>query len=201
MANQLLNTSRNWHRKIASILFIFFFIIGLTGLMLGWKSLFTKTIFDNKTIKPEASYRKWLPLDSLEKLATASLNKMTSKHYKEAENIQLKPSKGLITFTYKDYYSIQVNGATGATMHVEQKLGTWIQDIHDGAIIDGMFGGKTGVSKSTYTTIMALSLLFLTVSGFYLWYKPKQLKRTKKLYEIRTKNLAMPDADMVSVSK
>src|ERR1700730_12217529 len=98
MAQRLLNYSRTWHRKIASLLFIFFFLIAPTGLMLGWKSFFTSTIYDNNKIKPEHSMENWLSIDSLGQLATVSLNKMTDNHFKEAESIQLRPSKGYIGF-------------------------------------------------------------------------------------------------------
>lgn len=179
MSKSLLHNFRLWHRKIASLLFIFFFFIAVTGLMLGWKYLFTKTILDNTSIKPSASLQKWLPLDSLETLATVSLNKKTNNKFEHAENIQLRPAKGFINFSFKNNYYIQVDGATGATIHIEQKNGGIIQDIHDGAILGGWFNLKSGSAKTIYTTIMGLSLLFMTVSGFYLWWKPKQLKHSK----------------------
>jgi uncharacterized iron-regulated membrane protein len=180
MSKSLLQTSRQWHKKIASVLFIFFFLIAATGLLLGWKSIFTSVVFDNKNVKPATNMQNWLPLDSLEKLAAVALNEKTNSKFKEAENIQLKPAKGYINFSFKNYYNIQVDGATGVPLHIEQKNGGIIQDIHDGAIVDGWLTNKAGVSKKIYSTIMALALLFLTVSGFYLWWKPKQIKLSKK---------------------
>ena len=180
MAKSLLQVFRQWHRKIASVLFIFFFIISITGIMLGWKYLFTKTIFDNKNIKAETALNKWLPLDTLEAMATASINTKTKNSFKQAENIQLKPSKGYINFSFKNNYNIQVDGATGAPIHIEQKNGSFIQDIHDGALVGDWFNLKSGLTKTIYSTIMGLSLLFLTISGFYLWWKPKQIKQSKK---------------------
>jgi uncharacterized iron-regulated membrane protein len=179
MSKSVLHNFRLWHRKIASVLFVFFFIISITAILLGWKSLFTNIIYENKKIIPSVTFKKWLPLDSLEVLATSSLNKITNNQFKHAENIQVKPSKGLITFAFKNYYNIQVDGETGTTIHLEQKNGGLIQDIHDGAIVDGWLSNKLGLSKKIYTSIMGLALLFLTISGFYLWYKPKQLKQSK----------------------
>jgi uncharacterized iron-regulated membrane protein len=180
MAVSLLSSFRQWHRKLASVLFVFFFCISITGVMLGWKYLFTKSIFDNKNIKPETSLHKWLPLDSLERLAAVSLNEKTNNRFQHAENIQLKPAKGFISFVFKNNYNIQVDGATGAPIHIEQKNGGIIQDIHDGAIVGDWFNFKSGTAKTTYSTIMGLALLFLTVSGTYLWWKPKQIKNAKK---------------------
>jgi hypothetical protein len=181
MAKSLLLNSRLWHRKIASVLFIFFFLVSVTGTLLGWKFLFTKTIFDNKNIKPETSIKKWLPLDSLETFATNFLNEKTKSQFDHAENIQLKPAKGYINFLFKNNYSIQVDGETGAAIHIEQKNGSFIQDIHDGAIVGDWFGFKTGTAKTIYSTIMGLALLFLTLSGFWMWWKPRQIKKSKSI--------------------
>jgi hypothetical protein len=183
MAVSLLSTFRQWHRKIASVLFIFFFFISITGVLLGWKYLFTKTIFDNKEIKAESKLNKWMPIDSLETKAVIFLNEKTNNHFEHAENIQLKPAKGYINFSFKNNYNIQVDGATGNVIHIEQKNGGIIQDIHDGAIVGDWFGFKSANSKTIYSTIMGLALLFLTISGFYLWWKPKQLKQLKNKSE------------------
>jgi uncharacterized iron-regulated membrane protein len=180
MSKSLLSSSRTWHRRIASLLFIFFFIVALTGLMLGWKSLFTKTIFDNKEIKAEKKLNKWLSLDTLEVLAAVALNEKTNNHFTHAESIQLRLASGLINFLFKKKYYVQVDGGTGALIHIEQKNGGIIQDIHDGAIVDGWLHLNSEVAKTIYSTIMGLSLLFLVVSGFYLWFKPKQIKTQRK---------------------
>ena len=179
MSKSLLLQSRVWHRKIASVLFIFFFFISITAVMLAWKSVFTTVIFDNK-ITASTSLQKWLPLDSLESMAVRSINEKTNNHFKYAENIQLKPAKGYINFSFKNYFNIQVDGETGNTIHIEQKNGSLIQDIHDGAIVDGWLTNKLGLSKKIYSSIMGLALLFLTLSGFWMWYKPKKIKQSKK---------------------
>lgn len=147
--------------------------------MLGWKYLFTKTVFDNSKIKTEVRLNKWLPLDTLETMATAELNNRINGKFKHAESIQLKPAKGYLNFLFKDNFNVQVDGATGTLVHIEQKNGGFIQDIHDGALVGSWFNLKPGLTKTIYSTIMGLALLFLTVSGFYLWWKPKQLRQSK----------------------
>ncbi|MEI8058804.1 MAG: PepSY domain-containing protein [Ferruginibacter sp.] len=180
MSKSLLLQSRVWHRNIASVLFIFFFFISLTAIMLAWKAVFTNVIFDDNKITASTSLQKWLPLDSLESIAVNTINEKTNNQFTHAENIQLKPAKGYINFSFKNNFNIQVDGATGNTIHIEQKNGSLIQDIHDGAIVDGWLTNKLGLSKKIYSTIMGLALLSLTLSGFWMWYKPKQLKQSKK---------------------
>ena len=180
MSKSLLLQSRVLHRKIASVLFIFFFFVSFTAIMLAWKSVFTNVIFDTEKITASTSLQKWLPLDSLESIAVKSINEKTNNNFKHAESIQLKPAKGYINFSFKNNLNIQVDGATGNTIHIEQKNGSLIQDIHDGAIVDGWLTNKFGLSKKIYSTIMGLALLILTLSGFWMWYKPKQIKQSKK---------------------
>ena len=180
MEKSLLVNSRLLHRKIASVLFIFFFFIAITGVMLGWKFLFTETIFENKQIKAETSMNKWMSLDSLESHAIVTLNEKINKKFEHAKNIQIRPLKGYINFSFKGNYDIQIDGATGKTIRIEHKNGEFIQDIHDGSIIEELLKSKLGLSKKIYTTIMGLALLLLTVSGFWMWFKPKQMKQSKK---------------------
>jgi len=176
----LLQQYRNLHKKLASVLFVFFFLIGLTGSLLSFKSAFTKVIFENKEISAENKLTKILPLDSLETIATSVLNKKANTKFRNSEKVEIKLAKGTVIFYYKDAYSIQLNGASGAPVFIEKKYGGIIQDIHDGAILDSLFINKTSLSKKVYSIIMGLSLLLLTITGTYMWYKPKMIKKNRQ---------------------
>jgi len=175
----LLQQFRNLHKKFASVLFVFFFLIGLTGSLLSFKSAFTKVIFENKQISGESKLAAILPLDSLETIATSTLNEKASTSFKKSEKVEIKLSKGTVIFYYKDAYSIQLNGASGAPILIEKKFGGIIQDIHDGAILDSLLTNKLSLSKKVYSIIMGLSLLLLTITGTYMWYKPKMIKKNR----------------------
>jgi len=175
----LLQQFRNLHKKFASVLFVFFFLIGLTGSLLSFKSAFTKVIFENKQISGEIKLAAILPLDSLETIATSTLNEKASTSFKKSEKVEIKLSKGTVIFYYKDAYSIQLNGASGAPILIEKKFGGIIQDIHDGAILDSLLTNKLSLSKKVYSIIMGLSLLLLTITGTYMWYKPKMIKKNR----------------------
>ena len=175
----LLQQFRNLHKKFASVLFVFFFLIGLTGSLLSFKSAFTKVIFENKQISGESKLAAILPLDSLETIATSTLNEKASTSFKKSEKVEIKLSKGTVIFYYKDAYSIELNGASGAPILIEKKFGGIIQDIHDGAILDSLLTNKLSLSKKVYSIIMGLSLLLLTITGTYMWYKPKMIKKNR----------------------
>jgi hypothetical protein len=62
---------------------------------------------------------------------------------------------------------------------IEKKYGGIIQDIHDGAILDNWISNKLSGFKKGYSLIMGISLLTLTITGTYMWYKPKMIKKNR----------------------
>ncbi len=182
MSISILQRLRLVHRKIASILFIFFFIIAITGLLLGMKSIFTTTIFENKETFSAIKLLEALPLDSLEKIATVFINDHTKNNFANVDRIEVRPSKGIAVAYYKKNYSVQLNAKNGKPILIEQKNGGIIQDIHDGAVLGNLFSNKAGgVAKTIYTLIIGISLLLMTITGIYLYYKPKQIKKAKSV--------------------
>ncbi len=181
MAKSLLNSFRLFHRKIASVLFIFFFIISITGILLGWKSFFTTTIFEHKEKPAAISLTKILPLNTLDSTATQIVNSKTGNGFLTADKLELRPAAGIAVLYYKKNISIQLNAGTALPLLIEQKNGGIIQDIHDGAIVGNLFNNKAGGSvKTVYSSIMGMALLLLTITGFYMWYKPFQIKKQKR---------------------
>jgi hypothetical protein len=79
-----------------------------------------------------------------------------------------------------DYWEVQLDGTTGKVMNINRRRSDIIENIHDGTILDVLFNTKNDQFKLTYTTIMGLALLMLTLSGFWLWYCPKKLRKQKQ---------------------
>ena len=50
----------------------------------------------------------------------------------------------------------------------------FIERIHDGSIIEFYFS-QTDISKWVYSTLIGLGLIALSLSGFFLWYGPKNM--------------------------
>ena len=170
---------RYLHRKIAIFLFVFFFIISITGLLLGWKKITGLLAPTQKGISTNAA--TWLTIDSLQKLAAQYLNDSVDNRLSvELDRIDIRPSKGIVKFVFIDHYwGLQIDCTSGKLLHIEKRNSDFIEDIHDGTILDKVFG--TGEkSMLGYTTIMGLSLFLLTVTGFWLWYGPKRLRKNKK---------------------
>ena len=64
-------------------------------------------------------------------------------------------------------------------MSVSRRNSDIIEKIHDGSILDFWVNTKNDEIKLFYTTIVSLSLILLSFSGFWLWYNPKRIKKYK----------------------
>ena len=94
----------------------------------------------------------------------------------QLDRIDVRKDKGMVKFVFTDHFwGIQLDGATGKLLQIEQRRSDFIEKIHDGSILD--FYCKTdGQIKLIYTTIMGLALLIFTITGFWLWYGPKRMR-------------------------
>lgn len=168
------------HRKIAIPLLLFFFIISLTGLLLGIKK---QTGLLAPTQKGSSSNPAgWLPVDELNAKATKYLHDSVSKDLStELDRIDIRPSKGIAKFIYAGHYwGLQLDCTTGELLSIEKRSSDFIEDLHDGSIIDSWFNTGNEQVKVVYTVAMGLSLLLLIISGFWLWYGPKRIRNLKR---------------------
>ena len=64
---------RKVHRALGATLFLFFFIVAISGLLLGWKKHSGGLILAPTYKGSSSDLKDWLPLDSLHRLACAYL--------------------------------------------------------------------------------------------------------------------------------
>ena len=161
------------------MLFIFFLFISVTGLMLGWKKHSGGLILPESYKGTSSDLKDWLPIDSLHNTACSILHDSLSPDLSlELERIDIRKDKGMVKFVFKDhYYGIQLDGATGNLLHIETRRSDIIENIHEGSILDHYFETSNEQIKLVYTSIMGLALLTFTVTGFWLWYGPKRMRK------------------------
>jgi hypothetical protein len=181
-AARRLRLFRKIHRKIAVILFAFFFIVSLTGLLLGWKKNSLGLILPPSSTGISSDLKTWLPFDSLQSLAVKALHDSVSPELSaDLERIDARPQKGMVKFVFADdYWEVQLDGTNGKVLLIDKRRSDIIENIHDGTILDVLFNTKKDQFKLSYTTIMGLSLLTLTITGFWLWLGPKILRNRKR---------------------
>ena len=172
--------SRWLHRKIAIPLLIFFFLVSLSGLLLGLKKNTGLLAPTEKGIS--ADMAGWLSMDSLGKIALTAYRDTISATGGEIDRIDVRPDKGIAKFSFKGggYWGVQLDCTNGKLLLVEKRHSDFIEDLHDGSILDNLFGTSGEEIKIVYTTILGLSLMLLVLSGFWLWYGPKKIRYRKR---------------------
>ena len=181
MQSSFLRSVRKVHRYTGIFLFVFFFAIGTTGLLLGWKKNSFGLILPASTNGTSYLLKEWKNLEELNMKADSVLlafagNETSAK----LDRIDIRKDKGIVKFIYlADYWEVQLDGATGNTLQISKRRSDMIEDLHDGSFFDLYFGTKGEPIKLIYTLIMGFALITFTVTGFWLWYGPKQIKKQR----------------------
>ncbi len=178
----LIRISRRIHRQIAPFLFIFFLFISITGLLLGWKNFSNGNILPSSYQGTTNNLENWLPIYDLNKIADQILQDSVSSNLSlKLDRIDIRKEMGMVKFIYQDHYwGIQLDGATGDLLHIGKRKSDFIENIHDGSIIDRYLGSEINIIKLIYTSILGITLLTFTITGFWLWYGPKKMNNHKK---------------------
>jgi uncharacterized iron-regulated membrane protein len=179
---KILRIFRKVHRATGAALFIFFFIIAITGILLGWKSHSTNLIIPQSYKGSSVDLQNWLPIDSLHKKALLILkDSISSDLSADLDRIDIRKNKGMVKFIFENHtWEIQLDGATGNVLNIGKRHSDFIEDLHDGIILDTWFNTSSKPFRVIYTSIMGLALLLFTITGFWLWYGPKRLKKHRK---------------------
>lgn len=174
---QTIRKTRKLHRLSGISLFVFFFIMAITGILLGWKKHSGEAIMPDTYKGTTDDMTAWLPLDTLRSLASEAVYRETGT-LSEIDRIDVRPGKGSMKFLFKGgYREVQLDAATGETLSVGRRHNDWIEQVHDGSIIDDWLGIPHSIFKVFYNTLMGVALVIFTVTGFWLWYGPKRMRK------------------------
>lgn len=151
--------------------------MAITGILLGWKKNSGELIMPDTYRGTSSDKTEWLPLDQLSALASSALTDRTGQ-VSEIDRIDVRPDKGSMKFLFKDRrLEVQLDATTGAVLSVGRRHNDWIEQVHDGSIVDDWLGIPHGIFKVFYNTLMGVALVIFTVTGFWLWYGPKRMRR------------------------
>lgn len=178
----ILKFARKIHRTTGAALFIFFFLVALTGLFLGWKKHSGGLILADSQKGRSTDPKSWLPIHELQDAAIRhAREKISATISTEIDRIDVRPDKGMVKFIFVEgYWGVQVDLTTGELLHIERRYSDLIENIHDGSYLDRVFGTSYGQIKLVYTTVIGLALLTFTITGFWLWFGPKRFKKRNR---------------------
>ena len=166
---------RKLHKWLAVPLFVFMFLIGCTGLLLGWKKNIDLLPPTQKGSSRVAS--EWLTLDRIQAIAQ-DYARDSLQASPEIDRIDIRPQKGVAKIVFLHHFTeIQIDCHSGAVLSRATRRSDFIEKIHDGSILDQYLHTGNGQIKLFYTTVIGLALLVFTVTGFWLWYGPKRMRK------------------------
>lgn len=179
---KILRIFRKVHRLTGAFLFVFFFIVAISGLLLGWKKHSGDLLLARSYQGSSSDLSRWLSIDSLHRRAQELLRDSVSADLStEVDRIDIRKEKGMVKFLFVgSFIALQLDGVTGNLLYIEHRRADFIEKIHDGSIVDETADTGNGLFKLFYTSIMGLALLVFTITGFWLWYGPKQMRRNSK---------------------
>ncbi|HOO08439.1 MAG TPA: PepSY-associated TM helix domain-containing protein [Cyclobacteriaceae bacterium] len=162
---------RTWHRFIGTGLGLFMLLTASTGILLGWKK--NVDILQPPAQKGTSTdLAQWVSIQTIVRTAVHAVDSVVGRTI-EVDKLDVRPSKGIVKVIFKERnWEVQVDGATGKSLSVLRRHSDWIEHLHDGSIISDFV-------KITYTNLMGWGLLILSLSGFWLWYGPKIVKKIK----------------------
>lgn len=155
------------------------FIIGVTGVLLGWKKQAELTPPTQKGASSDAS--RWMRFDKIQDIASTYVVDSLQAD-PTIDRIDVRPNKGIAKVKFKKHYhEVQVDLTNGKILSVKKRWNDFIEQIHDGTIVDRWLGTDGDPVKVGYTTITSLGLMLLSISGFFLWFNPRRIRNIKGL--------------------
>jgi len=161
---------RQWHKAIGISLLAFFFVMALTGVLLGLKDVLG---LKPSTAKAEVvSLNEWV---SLKQINTAAIAFAKTKQLDTLiDRVDVRIDKGIAKVLFKRHFTeLQLAGSTGEILSVRQRGDHFIERIHDGSIVE-FYAQQTDAVKMIYSTLVGIGLLALSMSGYFLWAAPKK---------------------------
>jgi uncharacterized iron-regulated membrane protein len=163
---------RSLHKWIGISVVLFMLITSTTGVLLGWKK--NVELLQPATLKGETlDVSKWVSFETISHSALRAIDSVTNEE-NSIDRLDVRYDKGIIKVLFiKGYWEVQVDPSTGKALSVAQRHADWIEHVHDGSIINDFF-------KLIYTNYIGIGLLFLSITGFWLWYGPKVIRKAKQ---------------------
>ena len=178
----VLRIFRKVHRLMGAVLFIFFFVVAITGVLLGWKKNTNGWLLPATSKGTSTNLAVWKPIATLHTIAdSVLLQRFDNSLATDLDRIDIRKDKGIVKFVYaKHYWEVQLDGATGNVLQVNLRKSDFIEDIHDASYLDTYFNTKGEPIKLAYTLIMGTALFLFCTTSFWLWYGPKLIRNKKR---------------------
>jgi len=150
---------------------LFVLVLATTGVLLGWK----KNVEVLQPVTLNGSSENVSEWKSFEEISNAALHAIDSAGMPDnrIDRMDVRFDKGMVKVLFKNgYWEVQVDLKSARVLSVAQRHADWIEHIHDGSLISDGF-------KLAYTNMLGIGLFTLALSGLWLWYGPKVIRKSK----------------------
>lgn len=168
---KLLRQFRSLHKYIGVAIAFFVLILATTGVLLGWK----KNVEVLQPATLSGASKEVSDWKSFEDISNAALRAIDSAGMpgNPIDRMDVRFDKGMVKVLFKNgYWEAQVDLKTAKVLSVAQRHADWIEHLHDGSLISDGF-------KLVYTNLLGIGLFTLALSGLWLWYGPKVIRKSK----------------------
>jgi len=161
--------ARRWHRFASIAIALPFAVVIVSGLLLQLKKEFTwiqpLTIAGSSTT-PEISFAQILQ-------TTAAIPGTQVASWSDIDRLDVQPSEGMLKVQCKNGIEVQLDAASGAVLQVAKRRSDLIEGLHDGSFFHD-------ATKLWVFLPCGLMVLFLWLSGLYLWWLPHGMRKRKR---------------------
>lgn len=162
---------RPLHRWVGVPLTLLILLSSLTGMLLGWKK-YVAVLQPPVQRGASLEARDWQPLHLIASAAEAGLREHLGAAPGPIDRFDVRPSKGVAKVLFREgFWEVQVDLTTTRVLSVDRRASDFIETLHDGSIL-----GEA--SRATMSTVLGLGLLLLSLSGLWLWWGPKWVRRS-----------------------
>ncbi|MFK5955723.1 MAG: PepSY-associated TM helix domain-containing protein [Planctomycetota bacterium] len=161
--------ARRWHRIGAIVVALPFLVVIVSGLLLQmkkeWSWIQPSTQSGIGTV-PSIEFEQILAV--LSAVPEAEVD-----GWEDVERLDVRPSRGVIKVQCANGMEIQVDSSSGDLLQIASRRSDLIESLHDGSWFHAQ-------AKLWLFLPAGIVVLFLWLSGVYLWWLPGSMRRRKR---------------------
>ncbi|MCP4092279.1 MAG: PepSY domain-containing protein [Planctomycetes bacterium] len=161
--------ARRWHRIGGIVIAIPFLVVIISGLLLQMKKEFTwiqPATQKGAQSVPELSFEQILT-------ATSAVPEAEVASWEDIDRLDVRPGKGMLKVQCKNGVEVQLDASSATVLQVAMRRSDLIEGLHDGSFFHDN-------AKLWLFLPSGVVVLFLWLSGVYLWWLPHGMRRRKK---------------------
>lgn len=174
---RVLRRTRRLHRYSGVTLSALFLVMAVTGVLLGWKKHAGESLMPSTKRGVSKEMTDWKPLAELGAIALDVIRPELGPEVR-IDRMDARPGKGIVKVIFKGSdREVQLDAVTGEQLSLGTRHSDFIERLHDGTVVDDALGIPNGYFKVFYNTLMGSALVLFIVTGLWLWYGPRRMRK------------------------